>query len=276
MSSLVEALSYEFMRNAVAAGVLASLLCGVIGTFVVVKRLAFTSGGISHAAFGGMGLAHFLGFAPLAGAVGAAVACSLALGLLGSERFRSHDAMIGVLWSAGMALGIVFIRLTPGYAPDLMSYLFGDILTVTSRDLAIAAALNLCVLAVVALLFKDLVAVAFDEPFAAVQGLPVRSLFTGLLVLTALSIVVLIQVVGIILVMALLTIPPLLALRIAKSFVGLMAWSVVASLALTLCGLALSYRYDLPSGPAIILLGAAVLAAVSGGAALGKWRRRSP
>jgi zinc transport system permease protein len=275
MSTLVEALSYEFMRNAVAAGVLASLLCGVIGAFVVVKHLAFASGGISHAAFGGMGLAHLLGFPPLAGAMGASVVCALALGLVGSDRFRSHDALIGVLWSAGMALGIVFIRLTPGYAPDLMSYLFGDILTVSSRDLAVAFALNVCVLGAVALLFKELVAVAFDEPFAAVQGLPVRALFSGLLVLTALSIVVLIQVVGIILVMALLTIPPLLALRVARSFAGLLAWSVVASLALTLCGLALSYRYDLPSGPAIILLGAAVLAGVSGIAALGQRRRRS-
>ena len=218
MSPLVEALSYEFVRNAVAAGVLASLLCGVIGTFVVVKRLVFVSGGISHAAFGGMGLAHLLGLSPLTGAVGASVLCALALGLAGSDRFRSHDAIIGVLWSAGMALGIVFIRLTPGYAPDLMSYLFGDILTVSSRDLAVALALNVCVLGIVAMLFKELVAVAFDEPFAAVQGLPVRALFTGLLVLTALSIVVLIQVVGIILVMALLTIPPLLALRIALRY----------------------------------------------------------
>jgi len=276
MSTLVEALSYEFMRNAVAAGVLASLLCGVIGTFVVVKRLAFASGGISHAAFGGMGLAHLLGFPPLAGAMGASLLCALALGLVGSDRFRSHDALIGVLWSAGMALGIVFIRLTPGYAPDLMSYLFGDILTVTSRDLTVAFALNVGVLGIVALLFKELVAVAFDEPFAAVQGLPVRALFTGLLVLIALSIVVLIQVVGIILVMALLTIPPLLALRVAKSFVGLLVWSVAASLAMTLSGLALSYRYDLPSGPAIILLGAAVLAGVWGFAALDPRRRLSP
>jgi len=263
VSELVNALSYDFMRNAVAAGVLASILCGVIGTFVVVKRLVFVSGGISHAAFGGIGLGHWLGFSPLLGAYAAACACAFVLGWLGRDRFRSHDALIGVLWSVGMALGIVFLQAAPGYAPDLMGYLFGDILAVTSQDLAAAATLDLLVLGAIALFFKELVAVSFDEPFAAVQGLDVRLYLTGLMGLVAISVVLLIQVVGTILVIALLSIPPLIGLRVTRSFQGLLAASVTSGLSMTLLGLALSYRYDLPSGPSIILVGAALLMVVS-------------
>jgi zinc transport system permease protein len=240
------------------------LLCGVIGTFVVVKRLVFASGGISHAVFGGLGLSHFLGLAPEVGSMGAAVACGLALGAAGSDRFRSNDAMIGVLWSVGMAIGVVFIQLTPGYQPDLSAILFGDILTTTTLQLRVAGALTLGVLIVVGLLFKEFVGVSFDEPFAASQGVPVRRLFTTLMILVAVSVVALIQVVGIILVIALLSIPPLVALRFARKFESLVLASIATSLFMTLGGLALSYRLDLPSGPAIILLGAVALGCISG------------
>jgi zinc transport system permease protein len=261
VDELSNALSYQFVQNALLAGLLASIQCGVIGAFVVVKRLVFVSGGISHAAFGGMGIAYFLGAAPILGAVLSAGACALLLGTAGSDRFRSHDALIGVLWAVGMAVGIVFIQLTPGYAPDLMAYLFGDILAVTPRALAIAAVLDVAVLGLVFLLFKELVAVSFDEPFAAVQGVNVRVIFSTLMLLIALSVVGLIQVVGIILVIALLSIPPLIALRFTRSFSALLAGSVSAGLVMTLLGLALAYRYDLPSGPAIILTGASLLGA---------------
>lgn len=272
MNALADALSYEFVRNAIAAGVLASLLCGVIGSFVVVKRLVFVSGGISHAAFGGIGLGHWLGFSPVLGAWAAAGGCALVLGWLGSDRFRSHDALIGVLWSVGMALGIVFLQATPGYAPDLMGYLFGDILAVSGADLRAAALLDLVVLGLIFLFFKELVAVSFDEPFAAVQGLDVRLYLCGLMLLIALSVVMLIQVVGTILVIALLSIPPLISLRLTRSFQGLLAVSVSAGLVMTLLGLAISYRYDLPSGPSIILVGALLLA----GAGRLRGRRAAP
>jgi zinc transport system permease protein len=273
MSEIAEALSHEFMRNALFAGLLASVLCGVIGAFVVVKRLVFVSGGISHAAFGGIGIGHFMGISPALGALGAAGLCALVLGALGSERFRGHDALIGVLWSAGMALGIVFLQLTPGYTPDLMGYLFGDILSVSARDLQIAAVLDVIVLGAIALFFKELVAVSFDEPFADVQGAPVRAIFTGLMLLIGVSIVLLIQVVGIILVIALLSIPPLVALRLTRSFQGMLAVSVATGVAMTLLGLAASYRYDLPSGPAIILLGTLLLGVSRLGPAHGLRRR---
>ena len=264
MPSFFDALSYEFLRNALLAGVLAAVLCGVIGPFVVVKRLAFISDGISHAAFGGMGVCFFLGIDPILGAVLVAVASALALGAVDTETVRSYDAMIGVLWAVGLAVGIVFVYKTPGYAPNLMSYLFGNILMVSRRDVLVILALAVCVLAILALFWKGLVAVAFDEVFARVQGAPVKLLLTVLLTLIALSVVILIQVVGIILVVALLTIPPLLSLTLWKDLGSVVVSSVLVGVGMTLGGLGLSFAYDLPSGPAIILLGAALLLGVYG------------
>jgi zinc transport system permease protein len=261
--SFFDALSYEFLRNALLAGVMASVLCGVIGTFVVVKRLAFISDGISHAAFGGMGVCFFLGIDPLLGAVPVALICALVLGSLESETVRSYDALIGVLWAAGLAIGIVFVYKTPGYAPNLMSYLFGNILMVTRRDLVTILALAGSVLAIFFLFYKGLVAVAFDEVFARVQGMRTRLLLQLLLIMIALTVVILIQMVGIILVVALLTIPPVISLALWKDLRAVLVSSVAIGVAITLGGLGLSFSYDLPSGPAIVLLGVGLLMAVT-------------
>lgn len=261
MPTLFDALHYEFLRNAVLAGVLAAILCGVIGTFVVIKRLAFISDGISHAAFGGMGICFFLGIDPVLGAVPVALACALALGMVDTDTVRSYDSVIGVLWAVGLAVGIVFVYKTPGYAPNLMNYLFGNILMVSRRDVVTILALAASVLLILVLFWKGLVAVAFDEVFARVQGLPVRLLMILLLTMIALSVVILIQVVGIILVVALLTIPPVLAMMLSKDLKAVMFLSVLVGVGITLGGLALSFAYDLPSGPAIILLGAVLLLA---------------
>ncbi|HEV2843206.1 MAG TPA: metal ABC transporter permease, partial [Thermoanaerobaculia bacterium] len=163
MPGFFEALSYEFLRNALIAGVLASVLCGVIGTFVVVKKLAFISDGISHAAFGGMGVCFFLGIDPLLGALPVALLCALTLGAVDRQTIRSYDALIGVLWAVGMAVGIVFLYKTPGFAPNLMTYLFGNILLVSRRDVLVILALTAFVLLTVFVFFKGIVAVAFDE-----------------------------------------------------------------------------------------------------------------
>jgi zinc transport system permease protein len=265
MPGLYTALSYEFLRNAVFAGVLAAVLCGVVGPFVVVKRLAFLSDGISHAAFGGMGICFYFGLDPLLGAVAVALACAVTLGLLDTEAIRSYDSVIGVLWAVGLAVGIVFVYKTPGYAPNLMTYLFGNILLVSRHDLAVLMVLAVSVLLILAVFFKGIVAVAFDEVFARVQGAPVRVLMSLLLTMIALSVVILIQVVGIILVVALLTIPPVICLMFLHDLRRVILGSVLIGVAMTLGGLALSYAYDLPSGPAIILLGAAFLAVVYAG-----------
>jgi zinc transport system permease protein len=269
---MIDALSYDFVRHALLAGLLASLVCGVIGTFVVVKRLVFVSGGISHAAFGGLGICYYLGADPRVGAVAVSLLMAVLLGMGKRERLRAQDATIGILWAVGMAIGIVFIHLAPGYAPDLMSYLFGSILTVTQADVLVSAVLTLVVLAVVALLYKELVAVAFDESFAVVQGIPVHRVLTLLLALIGLCVVMLIQVVGIVLLIALLTIPPMIALRLARRFTTVLLLSALIGMATTAAGLALSFRYDVPSGPSIVLLGALVMLIVF--AVKGRRRRR--
>ena len=264
MPGFFEALSYEFLRNAVIAGVLASVLCGVIGTFVVVKKLAFISDGISHAAFGGMGVCFFLGIDPLLGAVPVALLCALTLGAVDRQTIRSYDALIGVLWAVGMAVGIVFLYKTPGFAPNLMTYLFGNILLVSRRDVFVILALTVFVLLTVFAFFKGIVAVAFDEVFAQVRGVQVRLVMSLLLGMIALSVVILIQVVGIILVVALLTIPSVVSLMLWKDLRSVLLGSVLIGVSITLGGLFLSFAFDLPSGPAIILLGAVLLVGVYG------------
>ena len=276
MPGFLDALSYEFLRNALIAGVLASVLCGIVGPFVVVKKLAFISDGISHAAFGGMGVCFFLGLDPLLGAIPVALLFALALGAVDRETIRSYDALIGVLWSVGMAVGVVFVYKTPGYAPNLMTYLFGNILLVTRRDLAAILLLAGSVLAALFLFRKGIVAVAFDEVFARVRGVRVRLLMSLLLGMIALTVVILIQVVGIILVVALLTIPSVISLMLWKDLRSVLLGSVAIGVGITLGGLVLSFYYDLPSGPAIILLGAVGLVAVYGGKKLPRTRLQSP
>jgi zinc transport system permease protein len=260
MANFMEMLSHEFVRNAIYAGLLASVLCGVVGTFVVVKRLVFISGGISHAAFGGLGVCYFLGLEPRLGAAAAALVVALVLG--GGRRrawVRSHDATVGILWAAGMAVGILFLHKTPGYAPNLMTYLFGDILSVERQDVLWTLALVVLVVVTVAVFFKELVAVSFDEEFAAVQGVPVGAVMTLLMALIALSVVFLIQLVGIVLVIALLTIPPVISRMLVQGFVAVMVLATLIGCVVTLGGLSLSYALDLPSGSTIVLLGTAGL-----------------
>jgi zinc transport system permease protein len=260
-----EMLGYQFVQNAVVAGVLASLLCGLVGTFVVVKRLVFVSGGVSHAAFGGLGFFYWLGLPPLAGATVAAVLAALVLAGRGRSGGRSQDALIGILWAVGMAAGVLFMARTPGYAPNLATYLFGDILAVGRPLLVALAGFVGVVILCVAVFFKELLAVAFDEEFARSQGVATRAFLLTLMVLIAVSVVLLIQVVGVVLAIALLTIPPVVSLALARSFRGAMTLAVVIALAMTLAGLALSFAWDLPSGPTIVLLGFGLLLVVEAG-----------
>jgi len=275
LSGLLDALQLEFVRHALLAATAAAVLCGVLGVFVVGKRIAFLADGIAHAAFGGLGLCAFLGLDPRLGAIGVAVACALALGALGNERLRSLDALIGVLYAIGMAAGIIFLAKTPGYAPNLSAYLFGNVLLVSRTDLALALGTTVLALLLLALFGKELVATAFDETFAFVQGVPVGALFTLLLLLIALAVVVLIQVMGIVLVVALLTIPPLAARALTRALGPMLVLSVLGGVASAWGGLALSYVGDLPSGPAIVLVAAVLFALATLAGALGRRRRRA-
>ncbi|MCG6894462.1 MAG: metal ABC transporter permease [Desulfobacteraceae bacterium] len=254
---MMEALQFEFMRNALMAGLLASVLCGVMGTLVVVNRLVFLSGGIAHAAYGGIGMALYLGWPVLPTTVGFSLGASLFMaGVMSGARHRA-DTLIGVLWAVGMAVGIVFVDLTPGYNTDLMSYLFGSILAVSDTDLWLMALTGVLVCGFVALQYDWILAMSYDEEFARVRRVPVQALRLVFIGLLAVAVVMIMRVVGLILVIALLTIPPFIAERYSTDLVRMMIASSVLSAAFTVSGLALSYVFDLSSGASIILVAAA-------------------
>jgi zinc transport system permease protein len=268
---MLEALQYEFMRNALVAGFLAAIACGIVGVYVVVKRVVFISGGIAHASFGGIGLGYLVGISPVLGAVFFTLASALGMGLVTRKTKLPEDTAIGILWAMGMALGIIFIGLSPGYAPDLFSYLFGNILTVPFSDLILMLILDAIIVSIVIALYKGFLALSFDEEFGTVVGVPVEALYLLLLCMIALTVVVLIRVVGIILVIALLTIPAALARRFTHSMWRMMLLAILFGVVFTFGGLWLSYELDLASGATIIILSGAVL--LSSFAFL-KWRSR--
>jgi len=256
---MLEVLQYQFMQNALLAGLLAAIACGIVGVYVVVKKVVFISGGIAHASFGGIGLGYLLGINPVLGAMVFTVASSLGIGLVTRRTRMPEDTAIGILWAMGMALGIIFIGLAPGYAPDLFSYLFGNILTVPFFDLMLMLILDVVIIALVALLYKEFLYLSFDEEFSTVSGVPTEGLYLLLLCLIALTVVVLIRVVGIILVIALLTIPAALARQFTHSLKKMMLLAILASVFFTFSGLWISYVLNLASGATIILVSGTAL-----------------
>lgn len=259
-------LHYPFMQRALIAGLLAAVACGIIGTYVVVKRMVFISGGISHASFGGIGLGYYLSqyiswVTPVYGALVFTIFSALGMGLIVRKTRLSEDTVIGIMWAVGMAIGIVFIGLTPGYTPDLFSYLFGSILTVSISDLIMMAVLDAIIIAIVLMLYKEFLAISFDQEFGTALGLPTQRLYLILLCLIALTVVLLIRVVGIILIIALLTIPPATARQHTHNLKNMMLLSIAFGMVAVLGGLWLSYELDLRSGATIILLSAVIFAA---------------
>ncbi len=248
----MDILGFDFMRNAILAGLLASVACGIIGSLVVVNRVVFVAGGLSHAAYGGVGLAFFLGLPVLP----VTVAFSLGMaGIMAAVTLRARgraDTVVGVLWAAGMAFGIILMDLTHGYNVDLMSFLFGSILSVPASDLWIMAGLDVVLIAVVTLWYRGFLAMSFDPEFAGLRGVPVKLLHLAMLGMIAASVVMIIRVVGLILVIALLTIPPSLAQGRATSLGAMMAKSGVYAALCCLAGLGLSWAFDLTSGASII------------------------
>ncbi len=255
MSEFLSALhQHAFLQTALLAGLLASLGCGVMGPFVVVKRIAFMAGGIAHSVLGGMGVALYYGADPLLGAVLAAIFAALLIGIIRLRWEAQEDTLIGAVWAIGMAVGILFIAKTPGYATDLMSFLFGNILLVPSREIWFMAGLDLILVLAVTLFYRQLLAVTFDEEFARLRGLPVDVVYLMLLCLVAVTVVLLIQVVGLILVIALLTLPAAIAGHFIHSLAGMMVVATLLGSLFTSLGLAISYGPDLPAGPTMILL----------------------
>jgi len=252
-----EALQTDFIRNALAAGVLVSIVCGIIGTLVVVNRIVFLAGGIAHAAYGGIGLAFFLGWPYVAGTTAVSL---LSAGIMAAVTLKAKhraDAMVGVLWAVGMALGVILLDLSPGYNADLMSYLFGSILTVPASDLWQMGLLGIAVIAVVAWYYNDFLAMSYDDEFARLRNVPVTFLYCLLLGMIALAVVMIIRVVGLILVIALLTIPPFIAEKFTGSLRAMMMLSSALSCLFTVVGFGVSYALNLTSGATIILVAAA-------------------
>ncbi|MCP4574357.1 MAG: metal ABC transporter permease [bacterium] len=262
MTELLTAFTeHRFLQYALLAGLLAAIPCGVVGSYVVIRRITYMAGGIAHSVLAGLGLVHYMqvvhgvtAVSPMVGAIVAALVAAAVIGWVGGSMGQRVDSVIGAVWAVGMALGVVFIALTPGYTTDLMSYLFGNILMVTARDLWLAGTLVLLVLVVTGLFHRQLLAVSFDAEYAELQGVPVGRFTALLLALTALTVVVLVSVVGIILVIALLTLPAATANLFARRLGGMMALAVGLCAALTVGGLALSYGPDLPAGAVTILL----------------------
>jgi zinc transport system permease protein len=267
---MLSVLGYEFFRNALIAGVLVSIACGIIGTYVVVKRMVSMSGGISHAAFGGIGLGYYLGIDPLFGAIGFTLASAMGMGVVELKAKQHIDTLIGAVWATGMALGILFVYLSPGFAPDLFSYLFGNILLVSSQNLLLMVVLDLIIVGTVALLYQSLLAVTFDEEYASIMNMPVERILLVLLALIALTVVMLIQIVGIILVIALLTLPAAISREWTVRLNTMMCYSIMLGALFTTGGIWLSYVLNVPSGATIILLSALVYGVVIG---LGYFRR---
>jgi zinc transport system permease protein len=251
---MFEALHFEFMRNALLAGILVSVACGVIGSLVVVNRIVFISGGIAHAAYGGIGLAFYLGLPPTFGAAAFSVIVAITMGIVSLKGRHRADTIIGVMWALGMALGIILIDVTPGYNVDLMSYLFGSILSVPSNDIWFMLGLDILMLVFVLAFYRALIAMSYDEEFAFVVGIAVKALYFTMLMLIALSVVMIIRVVGLILVIALLTIPPFVAEKYTNSLGKMMILAALLGVIFNMTGLWLSFQYNLTSGATIILV----------------------
>ena len=251
---MLDFLQYDFMINAVAASLLASIAFGIIGTYVVVKRIVFISGGIAHTAYGGIGMAFFIGIDPFWGAVAFSIASAFFISFVRKQNNQHEDTLIGIIWAFGMALGVIFIGLTPGYVPNLMSYLFGNILTVPASDIWGMLVLDVVIVFVVILFFKEFQAITFDEEYSRALGLPVDNLYLLLLILIALTTVILIKLVGIILVVALLSIPAAISIKFVKSIKRMMVMSTALGVLFTISGLLLSYYLNLAAGATIIIV----------------------
>lgn len=244
---------YIFLRNAVQAAILASVIFGIVGTFVVMKRIVFISGGIAHASFGGVGLAFYLGFDPLLGALFFAVGSAFGVGYIGKETIRREDTAIGIIWAVGMAIGALFYYITPGYLPSARSFLFGNLLMLRRIDVLLLLSLLVAVLVIVFLFYRQLQAISFDGEFSKIVGINTDRFYFLLLLLISLSIVFLIKFVGVVLVIAMLSIPASIASLVTHDMRKIMAYSSALSLFFILIGLTLSSTWNTPSGPTIVV-----------------------
>lgn len=256
---------HTFLQYALLTGLLAGIACGVVGTYVVTRRITYMAGAIAHCVLGGIGAAKYLStvhgwtfITPMVGAVTTALFAAIVIGLVSLHARQREDTVIGALWAVGMGVGILFFTRTPGYNQDLMSFLFGNILMVTRADLYWIFGLDVIIVTLGLMFYNQFQAVCFDDEFARIRGVNVDFFYLLLLCLTALTVVVLVTVVGIVMVIALITLPVAVAGQFSKTLKQMMVLSAILSVVLTTSGLAISYSPDLPAGATIIALSAAV------------------
>lgn len=247
-------LTYTFFQNALAGSLLASILCGLVGTYIVTRRLVFISGGITHASFGGIGIGVYFGLSPVWSAAVFSVLSACGIQWVSHRQGIREDSAIAIFWTLGMSVGIICSFLTPGFIPELSSYLFGNILTIGTGDLLLLAVLSAMAICAFVLFLRPLVSVAFDAEFARSQRLPVTAIEYAMMAFIALTIVACLRMVGIVLVISLLTIPQVTANLFTRNFRNMAVLSVVIGYAGCLGGLALSYCYNIPSGASIIFV----------------------
>ena len=244
---------YEYLMNALLAAVFAGITCGIVGTYVVARRMVFLCGGVTHASFGGLGIAVYMGANPIAGAMVFAVLSALGIEWAGDRGRIREDSAIGIIWSVGMAVGALFMSLTPGYTSgDLSSYMFGSIVTVTTRDVATLGVLTLFCIVGAVLWWRPVMYLAFDRDFAASQGIATRAASYIMAVIVALTIVLSIRVMGIVLLLSLFTIPAVTANAMTKSYAAITRWAAVLAVAGAVVGLFISYNLEVPPGASII------------------------
>lgn len=284
MSSLITILldpDIVFLRYALAAGLLSSISFGVVGAYVVARRISTIAGAIAHCVLGGIGFSLFmqerstsLFWDPVVGALGSAVLAALIIGIVNIKAKQREDMVINALWAVGMAIGLLFMAKTAAYI-DPMSFLFGNILMIGPGDLKLMAILAAFIVLLAILFYNKLVALCFDEEFLSLRGVPAHFYYFLLLMLTALSIVLLIRVVGIVLVIAMLTLPAAMAGQVSRSLAGMMGLAVLFSMGFTTGGIGLSFEMDLPAGPTIVVLAAiSYLCLLLSGQVRGYWKRK--
>lgn len=260
---MLESLSYTFIQNAIIAGILVSIITGIIGSLIVVNKMVFLSGGIAHSAYGGLGISIYFGLPMLLSTSVFSVLVTILISLLTYQKRENLDTIIGLTWAIGMSLGILLVDLTPGYNTDLMSYLFGSILAVNSDDILFMSLLLGLIIFVLLFFYRDILAVSYDSEYAKLRGIHTKFFYTLILILSALCIVIAIKIVGLILVIALLTIPIYISQRFCNTLFIMMITSGIFSTIFTILGLILSYNFDLSSGPSIILVSSVFMFSIS-------------
>ncbi len=256
----MEILQYTFFQNALIGSLLASIVCGFIGTYIVTRRLVFISGGITHASFGGIGFGVYLGINPILSAMAFAVMCAFGVQWISRKTNVREDSAIALFWTLGMSIGIIFSFLTPGFMTDLSSFLFGNILIIDTADLYLLGLLTVVVVLVFALFFRLIISVAFDRTFALSQQLPVKTTEYVMMALIAITIVSTLRMIGIVLAISLLTIPQMTANLLTFNYKKMIGWSILIGWIDCLLGLMISYTLNVPSGASIIFVGILIYA----------------